>query len=57
MDSYRVAMPFEVRVEQPRAGTDTLIRFKEIALNVAIPPEAFAQAPLPGMQEEVASCD
>jgi outer membrane lipoprotein-sorting protein len=57
MDSYRVPMPFEVRVEQPRAGTDTLIRFKEIALNAQIPPEAFVQVPLPGMQEEVASCD
>jgi len=57
MESYRVPMPFEVRVEQPRAGTDTLIRFKEIALNAAIPPEAFGQVPLPGMQEEVASCD
>jgi outer membrane lipoprotein-sorting protein len=57
LESYRVPMPFEVRVEQPRAGTDTLIRFKDIALNAQIPPEAFAQAPLPGMQEEVASCD
>jgi hypothetical protein len=57
LESYRVPMPFEVRVEQPRAGTDTLIRFKEIALNAQVPPEAFAQTPLAGMQEEVASCE
>jgi outer membrane lipoprotein-sorting protein len=57
IDSERVPMPFEVRVEQPRAGTDTLIRFKEIALNAQIPPAAFVQAPLPGMEQETASCD
>jgi outer membrane lipoprotein-sorting protein len=57
LDSYRVPMPFEVRVEQPRAGTDTLIRFKEIALNVQIPAEAFTQVPLPGMEQEEASCE
>jgi hypothetical protein len=57
LESHRVPMPFEVRVEQPRAGSDTLIRFKEIALNVNIPPEAFTQAPLPGMQQEEAICE
>lgn len=53
----RVPVPFEVRVEQPRGEIDTLIRFKEIALNVEIPPEAFIQAPLPGMEQEIADCD
>lgn len=57
LEGERVPMPFEVRVEQPRAEIDTLIRFKEIALNVEVPPEAFTQAPLPGMQLEVADCD
>ena len=57
LESYKVPMPFEVRVEQPRAGSDTLIRFKEITLNVEIPAEAFAQTPLPGMQHEEATCD
>src|SRR5262249_21381322 len=64
-DDYRMlpfgtahmAMPFEVRVEQPRAGTDTLIRFKEITLNAEVPASAFAQEPMPGMQQEEASCD
>ena len=55
--TYRIAMPYEVRVEQPGAGNDTLIRFKQIALNVDIPDDAFVQSPLPGMAEEVLSCD
>jgi outer membrane lipoprotein-sorting protein len=53
----RIAMPFQVRVEQPRAGTDTLIRFKEITLNAEVPANAFMQDPMPGMQQEEASCD
>ena len=53
----RIAMPFEVRVEQPHAGTDTLIRFKEITLNAEVPANAFVQEPLPGMQQDEASCD
>jgi hypothetical protein len=57
LGSFHVAMPFLVRVEQPAAGADTLIRFKQIALDGDVPPEAFEQVPLPGMQEEVASCD
>jgi hypothetical protein len=57
LDGRRVPMPFEVRVEQPRAAIDTLIRFKEVALNAEIPATAFTQAPLPGMTEEVADCD
>jgi outer membrane lipoprotein-sorting protein len=54
---HHTPVPFEVRVEQPRAGTDTLIKFKDIALNAAVPPEAFTQAPLPGMQQEAATCE
>jgi hypothetical protein len=52
-----VATPFTVRVEMPVEGSDTLIRFKEIALDVQVPKEAFVQTQLPGMQPEVASCD
>jgi Outer membrane lipoprotein-sorting protein len=55
--SYRIAMPYEVRIEQPNAGNDTQIKFKQIALNVDIPDEAFVQTALPGMTEEVLSCD
>jgi hypothetical protein len=50
-------MPFVVRVEQPTVGADTRIRFKQIALDGDVPAEAFEQVPLPGMQEEDASCD
>jgi outer membrane lipoprotein-sorting protein len=53
----RIAMPFQVHVEQPRAGTDTLIRFKEITLNAEVPPNAFTQEPMPGMEQEEATCD
>jgi hypothetical protein len=53
----KIAMPFLVHVSQSRLGRDTLIRFKEITLDVEVPAGAFAQAPLPGMQQEEASCD
>jgi hypothetical protein len=55
--TYHIAMPFEVHVEQPQVGADTLIRFKKIDLNVQVPPEAFAQEPPPGTTQEEASCD
>jgi hypothetical protein len=57
LGTFRVAMPFVVRVEQPTVGADTRIRFKQIALDGDVPAEAFEQVPLPGMQEEDASCD
>jgi hypothetical protein len=50
-------MPFQVRVEQPRAGSDTLIRFKEIDFSAGAPPEAFVQVPAPGLVQEVLTCD
>lgn len=56
-DGGRAPMPFEVHVEQPFVGTDTLIRFKQIALNVEVPEGAFEQQPLPGMEQEEASCE
>ncbi len=55
--SGKIAMPFEVRVEQPQADRDTLIRFKQIALDVEVPEGAFVQEPLPGMRQEEADCD
>jgi hypothetical protein len=57
LGTYHVAMPFEVRVEQPQNGGDTLIRFKDIALNVDVPADAFQQEPPPGTTQEEASCD
>ena len=55
--TYTVGMPFEVRVEQPAAGRDTLIRFKEITLDPAIPGNAFEQTPRGGMEIEEAACE
>ena len=55
--TYKVAMPFLVHVEQPSAGRDTLIRFKEITLDPGIPVGAFEQTPRGGMEIEEASCE
>jgi len=55
--TYRVPMPFYVRVEQPSAGRDTVIRFKDIALDPKIPAGVFVQMPKPGLTLEEASCD
>lgn len=55
--TYRVAVPFVVRVEQPEVGRDTLIRFKDIALDPAVSEAVFHQVPSPGMQVEVAPCE
>lgn len=55
--TYRIAVPFEVRVEQPKAGRDTLIRFKDIALDPAVTQSVFHQVPSPGMHVEVSPCE
>jgi hypothetical protein len=52
-----IAMPREVRVEQRSSGTDTLLRFKEIALDPELPDAAFSQSPRPGMRQEEAACE
>lgn len=55
--SYRVSMPYLVRVEQPASGRDTLIRFKDIVLDPEVPVSVFEQQPRPGMDVEEASCE
>ena len=50
-------MPRKVRIEQPASASDTLVHFKEIALNPHIPDDAFVQSPRPGMTEEEVSCE
>jgi hypothetical protein len=57
LGTLQIAMPFEVRVEQPREGSDTLIRFKQIDFSAGAPPEAFVQVPAPGLEQEVLTCD
>jgi len=57
MGDYGIAMPFEVRVEQPSTGTDTLIKFQEIQFDPEVATEAFTQQPRPGMTQEEALCD
>lgn len=64
-DDYRVvpvgemgvAVPFWVRIEQPRQGSDTLVRFEEITVNPEIPNEVFTQSPRPGIKQEHVICD
>jgi outer membrane lipoprotein-sorting protein len=53
----QLLLPRRVHVEQAAGGADTLISFKEIALNPRIPDDAFVQSVRPGMLEETAECD
>jgi outer membrane lipoprotein-sorting protein len=52
-----VLMPKKVRIEQPASSSDTLVHFKDIALNPHIPDDAFVQTARPGMSEQEVSCD
>jgi outer membrane lipoprotein-sorting protein len=52
-----IAMPFRIRLEHPARGTDTLIRFESIELNVRVPSDAFVQEPRPGLSVEAATCE
>jgi hypothetical protein len=57
LDGVSVSMPFEVRIEQPQLDRDTLIRFKQISMNVDLPADAFLQTARAGQSAEEASCD
>jgi hypothetical protein len=50
-------MPRKVHIEQPASSSDTLVHFKDIALNPHIPDDAFVQTARPGMSEQEVSCD
>jgi hypothetical protein len=52
-----VAMPFEVRVEQPAIGTDTLVRFRRVDANPEIASTVFLQQARPGVPVEQIACD
>ncbi len=52
-----VVMPFTLRFEDPRRGTDTLVRFTDIDLNVEVPEGAFQQTPRPGLTVHRVGCD
>lgn len=51
-----VAMPFSIRFVDPKRGGDTLVRFKTLELNVAIPSDVFRQQPPPGTSVRRATC-
>lgn len=55
--THAIRWPYRVHVVQPATDMDTLIRFKKITVNPAIPPTAFSQRPAGGMRIEEASCD
>jgi hypothetical protein len=50
-------MPFSIRIEQPAIESDTLLRFRQIAINPRIPPGAFSQTPPPSILKEVVPCN
>jgi hypothetical protein len=50
-------LPYVVHIVQETAGTETRIRFKDVAIDVELPGDAFVQAPLPGMVVEEGLCD
>lgn len=52
-----VMMPYTLRFEDPNRGTDTLVRFERIDLNVEVPSDAFTQEPRPGLAVEEVTCD
>ncbi|MEZ4327258.1 MAG: hypothetical protein R3B40_18720 [Polyangiales bacterium] len=52
-----VELPFVVHFEDERHDADTLVRFREIALNVTVPTNAFSQQPTPGLASEYVACD
>lgn len=52
-----IRWPYRVHVVQPSTDMDTLVRFKKIKVNPAIPPGAFQQKPAGGMQIEEAPCE
>ncbi len=50
-------LPFTVRIEDFTNGSDALLRFQSIDLNVRVPEGAFAQEASPGLALEEVSCD
>lgn len=53
----QVELPFVVHFEDERHDADTLVRFREITLNVSVPAGAFAQTPAPGLVSEYVACE
>jgi len=51
-----IAMPFLIRYREPRARVDTVIRYKEMELNAALPVDAFTQTPRPGLIPQQLQC-
>jgi outer membrane lipoprotein-sorting protein len=52
-----LVLPKRVHIEQAAGQADTLVNFKSIATNPHIPDDTFVQSAVPGMSEEVASCE
>ena len=52
-----VALPFRLRFEHPGRQADTTVRFRELDLNIEVPPDAFSQDPPPGVSVQPVVCD
>jgi hypothetical protein len=50
-------LPFTVRIEDFTSGSDAVLRFQSIDLNVRVPEGAFVQSASPGLRLEDVSCD
>jgi Domain of unknown function (DUF4292) len=50
-------LPFTVRIEDFTNGSDAVLRFQSIDLNVRVPEGAFVQSAGPGLSLEQVSCD
>ena len=60
-EDYRSAgqgasLPYTVRIDDDSTGSDAVLRFEKIALNVQVPEGAFRQDPRAGLSVEALSC-
>lgn len=53
----RTELPHTVRIEDFANGSDALLRLKDVAVDVRVPPDAFVQTPRAGLKVEEVACD
>ncbi len=49
-------LPHTVRIDDYVSDSDALLRLSEVAVDVSVPPDAFAQTPRGGLKVEVVAC-
>jgi hypothetical protein len=53
---HGASLPFTVRIDDDTTGSDAVLRFEKIALNVPVPEGAFRQQPRGGLSVEALTC-